>query len=223
MRWTKDHDLILLKEIFLFEPYSQKRGSPERGRVWEQIAETLNGQRDDKILFKVSQRSVQDRFNVLKNNFAKRQREEERASGISLEIYEVDECLEGIIERFKERDENQRKEIEEKKVRTTEDALKAAEMRKRSLETFTESPNRTSEEITPKRARNNGNDTISYLTAKYESESYLRKEELALRQEEIETTKTIIQQQGQLLSVLVQNQQNQQAAMLSILQKLAEK
>ena len=35
--------------------------------------------------------------------------------------------------------------------------------------------------------------------------------------------KRIIQQQGQLLSVLVQNQQNQQAAMLSILHKLAEK
>ena len=114
MRWTKDHDLILLKEILLFEPYSQKRGSPERGRVWEQIAESLNGQREDKILFKVSQRSVRDRFNVLKNNFAKRQREEERASGISPEISEVDECLEDIIERLKERDENQRKENEEK-------------------------------------------------------------------------------------------------------------
>ena len=98
MRWTKDHDLILLKEILLFEPYSQKRGSPERGRVWEQIAESLNGQREDKILFKVSQRSVRDRFNVLKNNFAKRQREEERASGISPEICQVDECLEDIVE-----------------------------------------------------------------------------------------------------------------------------
>ena len=96
-------------------------------------------------------------------------------------------------------------------------------MRKRSLETFTEYQNRNNEEINPKRTRNNGNDTISYLTAKYESEFNLQKEELALRREEIETTKTIIQQQGQLLSVLVQNQQNQQAAMLSILHKLAEK
>ena len=66
-------------------------------------------------MFKVSLRSVRDRFNVLKNNFAKRQSEEERASGISLEISEVDEYLEDIIERFKERDENQRKENEEKK------------------------------------------------------------------------------------------------------------
>ena len=94
-------------------------------------------------------------------------------------------------------------------------------MRKRSLETFTESQNRNNEEI--KRTRNNGNDTISYLTAKYESEFNLRKEELALRRKEIETTKTIIQQQGQLLSVLVQNQQSQQTAVLSIIHKLAEK
>ena len=131
--------------------------------------------------------------------------------------------MQDIHNRKKQRDENQRKENEGKKERIPEDALKAAEMRKRSLETFTESQNRNNEEITPKRTRNNGNDTISYLTAKYESEFNLQKEELALRRKEIETTKTIIQQQGQLLSVLVQNQQNQQAAMLSILHKLAEK
>ena len=83
-----------------------------------------------------------------------------------------------------------------KKERATEDALKAAHMRKRSLEIFTESQNRNNEEITPKTKRNNGNDTISYLTAKYESEFNLWKEELALRRDEIETTKTIIQQQG---------------------------
>ena len=112
---------------------------------------------------------MRDRFNVLKNNFAKQQTEEERASGISPKISEVDECLEDIIERFKERDENQRKENEEKKERATEDALKAAEMTKRSLETFTESQNRNSEEITPIRTRNNGNDAISSPTAKYES------------------------------------------------------
>ena len=79
-------------------------------------------------------------------------------------------------------------------------------MRKLSLETLTESQNRNNEEITPKKTRDNGNDTISYLTAKYESEFNLRKEELALRREETETTKIIIQQQGQLLNVLVQNQ-----------------
>ena len=74
-----------------------------------------------------------------------------------------------IIERKKEMKTKERR-MREKKERAPEDALKAAEMRKRSLQTFTESQNRNNEEITPKRTRNNGNDTISYLTAKYESE-----------------------------------------------------
>ena len=52
----------------------------------------------------MSQRSVRGRFNALKNNFAKRKSEEERACGILSEISEVDECLQDIIERFKERD-----------------------------------------------------------------------------------------------------------------------
>ena len=104
-----------MKEILLFEPYSQRRGSSECGRVWEQIAENLNGQGEDKFLFKVLQRSVRDQFNVLKNNFSKQQGEEEHASGMSHEISEVDECLEDIVEGFKERDENQRKENEEKR------------------------------------------------------------------------------------------------------------
>ena len=69
-------------------------------------------------------------------------------------------------------------------------------MGKPSLETFAESQKRNNEEITPERTRNNGNNTISYLTAKYESEFNLRKAELALRREGIETAKTIIQQQG---------------------------
>ena len=115
MRWTKDQNLILLKEILLFEPYTHKKESPERGRVWEQIAESLNGQRQDKIMFKVSQRSVRDRYNLLASNYTKRQRDEERASGISPEVTEVDICLEDIIERFKEKDENLKKENDEQK------------------------------------------------------------------------------------------------------------
>ena len=100
-------------------------------------------------------------------------------------------------------------------------------MRKRSLETFTESQNRnssiTEEQITPKRSRNNGNDTISYLTMRCENESKLRREELAIRREEIETTRNMYQQQSQLLNILIQNQQNQQNTILAVLQKLADK
>ena len=129
--------------------------------------------------------------------------------------------LEDIAERFKEKDDYQKKENEEKEEKAAEDAKKAAEMRKRSIITFTERQNRSfnnDEQVTPKWS------TISDLTTRYENESKPRREELALRREEIETTKNIIyQKQSQLLNVLVQNQQNQQNAILALLQKLADK
>ena len=55
---------------------------------------------------------MRDRFNILKNKFAKQQMEEKRASAIWPKISKVDEHLEDVIEGFKERDENQRKENE---------------------------------------------------------------------------------------------------------------
>lgn len=51
----------------------------------------------------------------MKNNYAKRQKEEELASGILPEISAVDDFLQGIITRFKELYKVQRKEIEDKK------------------------------------------------------------------------------------------------------------
>ena len=50
MHWAKSHDLIPLKKILIFNTCSQKKGIQERGCVWEQMAESLNGQREDKIL-----------------------------------------------------------------------------------------------------------------------------------------------------------------------------
>ena len=59
MRWTKEHDIIFLRELFLFEPWNYKYGE-ERGNCWERISESLNQLID--ISFKVTQRSVQDRY-----------------------------------------------------------------------------------------------------------------------------------------------------------------
>ena len=60
IRWTKEQDLMLVKEILLFEPFTFKKGSQERGqRCWEQISESLNLMGT----FQTSKRSVRDRFN----------------------------------------------------------------------------------------------------------------------------------------------------------------
>ena len=42
MRWTEKHDIILLREILLREPFKYRHGSSERGAIWEEIADLLN-------------------------------------------------------------------------------------------------------------------------------------------------------------------------------------
>ena len=63
LEWTKDHDIIFLRELLLFEPWNYKYGSKERGNCWERISESLNQLTD--ISFKVTQRSVQDHYQRL--------------------------------------------------------------------------------------------------------------------------------------------------------------
>ena len=90
---------------------------------------------------------------------------EERASGINPDETELDIALQDILERFKQAEEEQTKESgtkesDEKKAKTEGDMQKAAEMRQRSLETFSETKERSLEETPSKRARNNGSETI---------------------------------------------------------------
>ena len=40
MYWTKDQDLLLLREVLTVDPYSQPKGSRERAKLWEEIALT---------------------------------------------------------------------------------------------------------------------------------------------------------------------------------------
>ena len=56
MKSKKDHDIIFLRELLLFEPWNYKYGSKERGNCWERIRESLNQLTG--IFFKVTQRSV---------------------------------------------------------------------------------------------------------------------------------------------------------------------
>ena len=73
MRWTSDHDLALVKEILVYEPWEHRHGSAERGKVWESIAESLNGLAQ--LYFRVTQRSVRDRFKLLAGAHKKQDRE----------------------------------------------------------------------------------------------------------------------------------------------------
>lgn len=81
MYWTKDLDLLLIREVLAVDPYSQLKGSRERAKLWEEITMSLNSVSAPQ--FSVTVRSVTDRVNlVLIKKHKKKVSKENKASGI---------------------------------------------------------------------------------------------------------------------------------------------
>ena len=91
MEWTNQHDIIYERGQGI-RPFLTRKGSPERGKLWDEIATRLNSLTQCK--FNVNKRSLRDRLNLLMSKFKAKNREEERVSGISPEIQEIDTLLE---------------------------------------------------------------------------------------------------------------------------------
>ena len=140
MRWTEKHDIFFLREILPHEPYQYKKGSIERGKSWEKIANALNSA--SQPIFKVKSRAVRDHLNVLIENHKKKTRDEEKASGIDPVESEVDIAVADIIERFKEADETHSSQSDAKLLKEVNNQSKATEMQKRSMETLSETTER---------------------------------------------------------------------------------
>ena len=197
-----------------------KHGSTERGKTWENICDSLNSLPD--LYFKVTQRSIRDRFKLLTDKFRKRENEEARASGIALEESDFDIAIADIIERFDEAEEEHRKKANEKKNKAEADTAKAFEMRKWSLETFNETATRNELE-TPKKQRNSGNETIKYLKEKSDMEMKIRQEEFVVKKQAAEVLKNQNLLMQQSLQMMMQTQQQQQQVLLKVVEKLADK
>ena len=128
MEWTEDHDLCLSQKILSLEPFKAKKGSVERGNIWDQIANNLNSL--EIPMFRVSKRSVRERYTLLIEKLKKKLKEEEKASGIETSMSDVEKALEEIME--KESDAENTVESNKKKA----DHAKAVEMRKRAMESI---------------------------------------------------------------------------------------
>ena len=83
MHWLNEHDLILVGEVLLFEPWRYRQGSVERGNVWRSISEALNAM--EQPLFKDNERSTRDSLILLIKKFKRNNNEEKRASCIEVE------------------------------------------------------------------------------------------------------------------------------------------
>lgn len=96
-QWTTDHDVIMCREVLVSEPYKFKLRTPERGQAWESVAQQLNSIHQP--IFRVTTRSVRDRFSLLSTKYAYKLKMEEKASGIQVEQSELEKLIEEILER----------------------------------------------------------------------------------------------------------------------------
>ena len=95
MEWTPQHDRALLDEMSVSEVFQYKKGTPERGQVWDSIAENLNAMDYPKC--KVLKRSCRDRWTLLRGKYQKKMANEIKASGIDVEVNEIDTIIEELI------------------------------------------------------------------------------------------------------------------------------
>ena len=122
MEWSRQNDVLLCTEITLRvrQPYKFKKCSNERGKIWTEIASTLNS--NEEVKFHVTQRGVRERYEGLKAKYLEKIKNEEKASGISPEATELDSLLEEIIEKeslaesSRESDSAIKKNEEERKI-----------------------------------------------------------------------------------------------------------
>lgn len=213
MEWTEKHDVLLCREILLTEPYRYKKGSVDKGKAWSTIADTLNCSQD--LKFKVTQRSVRERFTLIQVKYKARNNKDEKSSGTSAETTELDDLIEEITEKERAAEENKWSDENMRKLET--DRAKAEEARKRAMERVSQTNRRLSEEgedwRNNKRRRRSGNDTIEFLRERSQTERVLREKELELKKIQVEEQAKAAQQAQRQMSEMMQLMQQQQQQM----------
>ena len=86
MEWTEAHDVFLCREMLVVNPFQYKRKTTQRAKMWETVADHL--ERIDAPTFKVTVRSVRDRYTLISKKYKKRMQTEKRASGI-VPVYQL--------------------------------------------------------------------------------------------------------------------------------------
>ncbi|XP_067040515.1 uncharacterized protein [Acropora muricata] len=226
MFWTEEHDIILVREMLANSPFANtKRGTVQRGRKWNEIAEHLSSVQTPR--FKVDQRGVRERYSLIAKTYRKKIREEERASGISTpELSELDQALEDLIVREDEADRGiQEATAQKRKVK--DDKKDAEEIRKRAMERLGDRMKRGENEGKVKKRRSSGNNTLEYLKERNERIDELRKQELELKKQELQQEEQKNENMMKLMSQQLQQQQKQiegfQTMMMTMFSKFLEK
>ena len=200
MEWTKQHDKALLGEMTISDLFQYKKGTPERGQLWDSIAGNLNAM--DYPKFKVAKRSCRDRWTLLRTKYKRRMSEEIQATGIDAEVGELDEIIEDLIGKEDAAIDSNK----EGKKKAEADKKAAEEIRIKAMERFGNTRKRggeDGEEGAKKKKRRSGSDAVEFLREKAKLEHSLREEELQLRKDQQSQTLLILQQQQQMNQALL--------------------
>lgn len=221
MVWTEQHDYCLCREIIAADPFTDtKKGTVLRSSKWSEVASELSNIKDISSPFRVDKRSVRDRYNLIAERFRRKMKAEEKASGIDTELTEVEEALQLITEKEDASEEMQKEQSETKKSRMQADKEGAEDMRQKAMEKLSETRKRQVKEdnkTTPSKRRTGGNDTITFLKEKHETNVGLAKLDREIREKQLEAeatrhteTLTMFQQQQQLQMQCFQQMMAQQ-------------
>lgn len=225
MEWTDQHDTLFLREVLVSDLYQTRKGSPERGKLWDGIAARLNNLSEQK--FYVNKRSLRDRLNLLMAKFKAKTRDEERASGISPEVRETDVLLEELCEKEQEAGNKSTAAGTRKKVE--QDKATAEKMRFKAMETMgqTQKRNQKSSGETPaKKSRKSVGDALAYLQDKAKEEMALRKEEIDIKKQEEARSSLLSEQQNKMqqqMLTIIQHQHQEQGKQQQEQQKQQER
>ena len=127
MEWIDEHDILLLREMIASESFQFKKGSPDRGKIWESIHERLNKLNNPKFIIKEKRGGVRDRWNLLQTKFKRTHRDKLRASGIDCELSEKDALIEELCEKEDSFSAKEKKTSDDKEAAEENRSQKAME------------------------------------------------------------------------------------------------
>ena len=212
MEWTDHHDLVFLREMVTSDIFYYEKGSPDRGRIWEGIKQRLNSVEQPKFVLR-DKRAVRDCWNLFQSKFRRRIADEEKASGIDVEMSE----RYMLIEELGSKEESLASKANRKKA----DHEAADHVRWEAMERMTGTAKRNSSESDTKgggkKSRRSGGELMDFLREKAKSEQEFRQQlEVRAREQEQESAAKRQQDIPQLMA-------QQQMVLMSLMQKLTSK
>ena len=124
------------------EPYRFKKGSKERGEIWNQLPSNLNGIPDSG--FNTTQHGLRTQYDKLIEDFVQKEREEKKATGIDADYDELDQLLNDTYERASDATADLARQAKEKEKAACDEKQQAEDIRTQARKKATQQKERHS-------------------------------------------------------------------------------